>query len=485
MSKKKPEIGGARFSKVFKLLKSQSELDFVDVLVDGDLPLFIDPFAMKQRNDRWSQQAVTTLSTYFQELIIRIRANDSVGAKVLLSQLKEPNEIRFGLSRIGPKGAGIGTGQAQQIFGALEESTAVKTGFLNALEDCELMVDGIARDKISDLTANVIRKHLIEYTQEQCALHNIEMQRVALPAFFEPDELQWRTDYGELPVYRGSIIILVPKAIARYHPVLDHIKYYNGFVLNYLQTEHIAAASSLVQTLKNGKQVVTKKSLKEKFRCTKDFLFGFSKSNPQVLQHYKQAMAKEAALPEDQDDDSNEIALAKALVVSLQEIPQGPDSAGRYHDLMVGAVEFLFYPHLIHPIKEQEIHEGRKRIDIRMDNAATTGIFEQLSSKFGLPCGFVSLECKNYSREIANPELDQIAGRFSPNRGKLGIILCRQFDNRSLFIKRCQDTLKDDRGLILPLDDERIVTLLECVARGARLQTENFLDQWFREIIFA
>ena len=119
--KKAKSLGGKRFSTVFKLDKLQPQLDFVDVLVEGDLPLYIDPFAMKQRSDPWSLHAATTLSIYFEEVISRIRDNNLSGARELLAQLNEPNEIRFGLSRIGPKGAGIGAGQADQIFQALKE----------------------------------------------------------------------------------------------------------------------------------------------------------------------------------------------------------------------------------------------------------------------------------------------------------------------------------------------------------------------------
>lgn len=85
-----------------------------------------------------------------------------------------------------------------------------------------------------------------------------------------------------------------------------------------------------------------------------------------------------------------------------------------------------------------------------------------------LPCAYVFFECKNYRTDVANPELDQIAGRFSPNRGKLEFICCRAFENRELVVKRCQDTFKDGRGLILPLEDNAVLILLDLVRKGDR-----------------
>jgi hypothetical protein len=35
------------------------------------------------------------------------------------------------------------------------------------------MIDGTARDKLSDLATNVIRDHLATYTRDQCALFDI------------------------------------------------------------------------------------------------------------------------------------------------------------------------------------------------------------------------------------------------------------------------------------------------------------------------
>ena len=52
------------------------------------------------------------------------------------------------------------------------------------------------------------------------------------------------------------------------------------------------------------------------------------------------------------------------MIEKLKSIPVGTDSASDYHNLMIGIYEFLTYPDLSNPRKEEKIHEGGKRIDI-------------------------------------------------------------------------------------------------------------------------
>jgi hypothetical protein len=96
-----------------------------------------------------------------------------------------------------------------------------------------------------------------------------------------------------------------------------------------------------------------------------------------------------------------------------------------------------------------------------------------------LPCQYVFVECKNYSSDPANPELDQLSGRFSVNRGKVGFLICRNFINRALFIKRCRDTYKDGRGLIIPLADQDIINLLD----NHNEYNDAFFDKYLSDII--
>jgi len=93
------------------------------------------------------------------------------------------------------------------------------------------------------------------------------------------------------------------------------------------------------------------------------------------------------------------------------------------------------------------------------------------------------VECKNYSTDIQNPELDQLGGRFSPNRGRVGFLVCRSFENYDLFLRRCKDTYRDDRGLIIPLSDNDMIELLNNHNEWNSDHLEVFLSDRIREIM--
>jgi hypothetical protein len=209
-----------RFSQAFKLAKSQAELDFVDVSLLRDNRLFLDPFAIAQELDRWSRDASTTVGVFFQQVIDDIRGGHEDNARQLLLNLREPNETRLGYSANRPQGAGIGDQQAEDIFEALRTSAAVREGFITALEECELMIPGIGHDKISDLTTNILRGHLVEYTRSQCELHDVAVQNVPIDPIFNTDSMMWEDQFVDLPVWQNRPILLVPKSSVRYSPRL-------------------------------------------------------------------------------------------------------------------------------------------------------------------------------------------------------------------------------------------------------------------------
>ena len=168
-------------------------------------------------------------------------------------------------------------------------------------------------------------------------------------------------------------------------------------MLSYLEAEHLDANTSLVKTLKNGRRVVYRRDIKSIFHCTKENLFQFSEIIPTFYQVIRSKLIEiESKRMASEVEEGDERVIAQALSLALQSIQPGDTQATEYHRLMIGIVEFLFFPNLIYPKKEREIHQGRKRIDIVMENGARSGIFQRLHQIRHLPCAFVAFECKNY-----------------------------------------------------------------------------------------
>lgn len=474
-----------KISQLFELEKSQAELDFIDINISEDTPLFIDPFFISLRNDNWSSDVSRTIRSFFQRVIHLIRENNLNEGKELFKHLHEPNTTCLGMSVGAPRGRGVGSVDTDDIFDSIRRSRAIQTGLIQDIEDNLLFVEGFGKDKLSDMTTNIITKHLIDYTKEQCKLHKIELSNDVPSGFYwNRQSTQWEQELTEMLVINGRKIILVPKGIVSFCNIYTPSKYYNHFVLNFMQNENIQMNSALVQKRKNGTKFVTKKDLKELHPFSKDFIVEFSRRNPAVLTNFKTATkSKVQSLNNNELTDLNIGDLCQSLIENLQSTSTGSKNATRFHRIVTGILEIIFYPNLIYPTLELEIHEGRKRIDLTFDNAASDGIFFRLSNTMGLPCQYIMVECKNYSSDIQNPELDQLGGRFSPNRGRVGFIVCRSFENYDRFLSRCKDTYRDDRGLIIPLSDDDLINLLNHHSEWNTDYLERFLSDRIRDIM--
>lgn len=473
-------------SEIFELDATQFELDFVDIDTDADMPLFLDPFFLGCRTDSWSLNSTRTLKSFFQAFINFIRNGEKDRARALFDYLHEPNETCLGLSVGRPRGNAIGSIDGQKLFDSIAQSNAVATGVVEDLEDFRLFIDGIDKDKISDMTTNIIRGHLIEYTQEQCRLWGIPLQEnVQSGPCWDRSAHIWNNGYESMLIIDGRKILLTPKGIVSYSKKYTPQKYYSHFILEFLQHEHLRNYSRLVQHRADGTPYVTKKSLRETkgLEYSKEFLASFTSGHPEVFRDFKDWIRHSVEAISNEEINGGEAAvIARYLINKIGETPPGGESATRYHRIVVGILEFLFYPDIVSPIVENEIHDGRKRIDITFDNSANSGFFHRLHSTYNTPSQFIFVECKNYSREVANPEIDQLSGRFSINRGKFGLLLCRAVDDMHTLLRRCNDTYVDGRGVMLPIVDDDLVAMLEKVVQGFSNPYEEFLTQRFRAV---
>jgi hypothetical protein len=475
-----------RVSQYYKLGRTQPTLDFVDVDIRGDATVFVDPRALRLLHSQWADECVALVQNFFRTVLDAIHRNANHEAKALLRVLREPNETHLGLSKERARGRALGYNSAVYVWQALTTSEAAKSGLLEDLEDTILMVEGISSDIISDITTNIIREPLIHYTQQMARYYGIPLQNdIPSGSIWYPASKQWNSRFEEMPITDYGKLLLVPKAIVRLRMDYSVNEYYRHYLLEHLKEVELSANTELVRLLKDGSPRVTKKDLIAKYGSGKAMIVRETRNYPEVLEKYRRDKRATNRPPLDHIDLADSEGTPRpdwdALLKAVRDIPCGRDDSKGYEDAIESLLTALFYPSLAYPIVQFEIHEGRKRIDISYTNLATDQFFYWLAVNYTAPNIFV--ECKNYIGDPSNPELDQLSGRFSPSRGKVGIIICRSFKDKTLFLKRCRDTALDQRGYIITLDDSDLAELVEERKKYLTSPKYELLWERFRALI--
>lgn len=453
-----------RVSDYFALAASQPSLEFVDVQIYGDTRVFVDPTAIGTIDSDWAAQCKFQIEDFFDTVLDAIRHDDRAAAVALLSQLSEPNETHLGLSSGRPRGSGVGGDLAEDLWASLRDSRAVDTGLVEDLADTILFVPGIGSDRISDITTNIIRDRLVEFTQDAAVYYDMPLAYdVEVGRWWDPRAHSWRSGFDRLPLVEGAKLLLVPKAIARRSLTLDPGDYYRSFIQPFLQARELDLNGPLVQRRKDGTRYVTKKSIAKAFGSGKPANVRWTEDEPQTLNRYRAEVRRSYRAP-DHHDVAEQTGTPEPdwdqLLQSVTTVPPGRAGADSYHRAVQALLTALLFPALDFPHREFPIHNGRKRIDITYTNMAAPGFFAWLLTH-EIPCRMIPVECKNYNETLGNPQLDQLAGRFSNLRGVFGLLLYRGYGDRAAAQARCRDTATDGRGYILLLDDLDLSTLIE------------------------
>ena len=137
------------------------------------------------------------------------------------------------------------------------------------------------------------------------------------------------------------------------------------------------------------------------------------------------------------------------------------------------------------PVIEQEINDGRGRIDIVYKNRNKDGVFKDLKDLRNIPCPEIMVECKNYENDLTINEYNQLADRLIPHRGMLGFLLCRDKKDEKVVLAHCRDKNKGGANrYIIVLDDKDIVKLAELKMNSEDdTRINDFVERKIKEII--
>jgi len=173
-----------------------------------------------------------------------------------------------------------------------------------------------------------------------------------------------------------------------------------------------------------------------------------------------------------------------ALLDNLDKLRAGHEDAESFKQLVVKVFDAVFEADLRRVGTEVEIEHGTKRIDIVYQNCSRQlDLFRDLKADPLIHCAYIPVECKNYSDDLSNPEIDQLVGRFDEIRGHFGFLVCNKIVDRPRLLLRCKEAAKAKRGWIIVLDRNDLEKLLVNKILSKDL-VGRFLHEHFRKLVF-
>ena len=171
-----------------------------------------------------------------------------------------------------------------------------------------------------------------------------------------------------------------------------------------------------------------------------------------------------------------EFTLEKICIKRLSNLGLGAAYATDFHRVTELILMRVFQNSLRKFVIEQEINEKTKRVDIVCKNFAEDGFFRRLDSHYHIPSPNVFIECKNYTSDPANPEVDQIANQLKKERGMFALLIYRTCGNRALLRKRLTHFISEGK-YIVDLEEKDLIQLLEWRLEGADSAINDFMEE--------
>lgn len=228
-------------------ITGHQDIDFVDINLDTDTELYIDPTLIDGLPTSWCSKTKRILSDFFEQVFDCCKTKNYSKLHELVAFGKEPNETKLGLSIEQSQGKGSKPESLYEIFGSVANQCLIEKGIIEKPSELCVFVNNFAEDRMSDLVTNIIRGQLYNFTVQQCEKHSIPVSvlKCTMGQYWDVSSKQWRPLVGNPLVIDGRKILLVPKIIVRKKFIISVSQYIQKHVLTYRQSYHLEKRTGL------------------------------------------------------------------------------------------------------------------------------------------------------------------------------------------------------------------------------------------------
>ena len=348
----------------------------------------------------------------------------------------ECDEVGFGSSarRTGKR---IGHKLADDILSLFEKIEQYRQHGLRHIEEIQLLVAGVNKDRISDLTCSFLKSFLIDYTHQECNEIGIPMQETQVRNVFSIGAYDFENITTILPVHpeHDTPMLFAPKRWLRHVPWISFESYFRQHCpQDDIAHEGEELSRVKVVTYNRDNYGVVDSFVKEKERTYKDC------SNDPLF----------AQIP---------VLSARRKLSSIRKLTTGKSNQAdiKYEKEIAELFASLFYPQLDFAKVQARTDSGVTIRDLIFYNSRTNEFLKELMDDYG--SRQVTMEMKNVGK-VDRTHIDQLNRYLHDELGNFGVLITRT-ELRRAERQRVIDLWSGQRKAIVSVTDTDVEQMVE------------------------
>ncbi|WP_205912075.1 hypothetical protein [Rhizobium leguminosarum] len=419
------------------LYVAQHQVDFAIPFLEEDIPLYLDPFMLWRSPSQQDQMFHTGLVNAFNHLGTLAKAGRDNEAVEALIAASECDEVGLG-SSAKRQGKRIGQAKAEEIISLFKRIPAYHQNGFRHFEEIQFFVEGISKDRISDIACSFLKSVLIDFTMDQCDQLGIPRSQCDVSDVYNYRENKFESLRGaSLPInpVDGTPIILVPKRWLRFGPWINYEDYFE----KYCPQDEISHTPEELTRVK---------------------VLNYNRDHYGVVESYIAAKERNAA------DCANDplfsqipIVSAKRKLATIKKLPTGKIGQAdiQYEDAIGQLLPSLLYPHLDFAQEQARTDSGVSIRDLIFYNTRAQPFLDEIFNDYG--SRQITMEMKNVAA-IEREHIDQVNRYLANELGRFGVIVTRNPLKRAE-MTRTIDLWSGQRKAVIALTDVDIEQMVE------------------------
>lgn len=448
-----------RLNDQFRLPFNQDDVDFLIPHLLEDLPLCIDPFLL-WKSDKAEYIALhEIIISFFDELRRLALSGQERAAIASLLRCQEAREIGLGYTKASKEGQSVGPILASQIVSIFNSIPQLQDVPLSHIEAIQLLVPRVGEDRMSDITASILKRHLISFTEKRARDLAIPSRPVTIQNVWDHESLQWmHAVKATLPCnpIDQTPILLVPLEWLRHLPWINYEDYYRSYY-----AQHVLPPDYRGRTIHKAE------------------VLAFNKANYREAERYIQQKESNASqcFPEYIFAPLS-LATQRERFAEIRGIPTGLENgaAKDYERLCFEFLQSALFPKLDFAACQSRTDSGTHIRDVIFYNDGKTNFLKDLRERFH--CRQLIFELKNV-KKLDPQHIDQLHRYLGGDFGSFGVLVTRNPTPQNVE-RNLIDLHSAKRIVIICLDDSDLELMTN--VQEARLSATEVLKKKFVEL---